>query len=383
MDQTVCTLSNHCNMSPSFLHSIFLFAFESIIIFAIVFIGMCMLKSTTKENKLTQKKFRVTKYKNINEIDKKIFTHVCVNNCKKKDDTPKEFFLKRLIKRIFTKKQPKSLLQESPQETQPKTKYLLYTFNNLSNTSKNDEFEKLQNFVDITINTCDPKLFEILLKISSPGGVAYQFEKAYLSVLRLKNKGYKLTALVDDVCASGGYMLACACNKIIASQYAKIGSVGVRADTINCHTLLKDKLGVDHRTFKTGDYKDIIPFGDKCDLEDITRMKELLNDTLLDFSNIVQAQRKLSDDQMKIVLSAKVWNGETAKKHGLVDDINLFDTYLEFLTTSTFDEIFVVTSDDENESMIKDLLSMSCNKLIKIFYNKLTLNSSSYNNVFL
>lgn len=309
-----------------------------------------------------------------------------MNDCKKTEDVSKEFFIKRLIKKLFMKKSSESLSQKNPQkdfqETLPKTKYLLYTFNNLSNSSFFDEFEKLQNFVDITINTCDPKSFEILLKISSPGGVAYQFEKAYSSLMRLKNKGYKLTALIDDVCASGGYMLACACDKIIASQYAKVGSVGVRADTINCYTLLKDKLGVEYKTFKTGDYKDIIPFGDKCIDDDIHRMRELLHDTLLDFANIVKTQRNLSDDQMKTILLAKVWNGEVAKTHGLIDDIELPNSYIETLAASTSGEIFVITSDDKNESTLKDLLNMSYDNLIKAFYNCLTLNTSEYNNVF-
>jgi serine protease SohB len=325
-----------------------------------MFFFVCLVKSDSSENKLTKKKFKITKYKTVNTIDKKLFTYICVNNCEK-NKSDKYFFLKKL----FLKKPIDGQLATKLTE-EPKTKYLYYIFDNLSVAS--DQFEKLENFVNITLNTCQSDSFEIFLKISSPGGVAYQFEKAYSNLMRLKNKGFKLTALIDDVCASGGYMLACACDKIICSQYAKIGSIGVRADTTNCHRLLKDKLGIEYKTFKTGDYKDMIPFGEECTQEHIDRMTETMNETLQDFKNIVQTNRKLSDDQMKNILSAKVWTGNMAKENGLVDEIMMPATYIE--TFAEDNEIFVITPEDEKESYIKDLLNVTCGNLM----NKVTSN---------
>ena len=335
-----------------------------------------MLKQDSSENKLTKKKFKITKYKTINTIDKMLFTHMCVDDCKKDENVKKvkkEFFLKKILKKLFVKKTPETLkLTTRTMVQETKVKYLYYTFDNLSTTG--DQFEKLENFVNITLDTCKSDSFEILLKISSPGGAAYQFEKAYSNLIRLKDKNFKLTALVDDICASGGYMLACACDKIVCSQYAKIGSIGVRADTTNCHKLLKYKLGVDYRTFKTGDYKDMIPFGEECTQEHIDRMAEMMNETLKDFKTIVQTNRKLSDDHMITALSAKVWPGYVAVELGLVDEIIMPSTYIETLANDN--DIFVITSENEKESYIKELMNMTFEPIVKSLFNNIMHNNS-------
>lgn len=211
-----------------------------------------------------------------------------------------------------------------------KKKYIMYRFNNLtgeergldmgmisSSGKRNDPFVNLEVFVNIILKTCNSKNTEILLHISSPGGVAYKFEKLYTSVKRLSDRGFKITALIDDICASGGYMLACACDKIVCSKYSQIGSVGVIAEVINYHELSK-KVGLDVKTFKTGKYKDAFPSGEPYTDEDIDKMNGMMFDTLEVFSDIVKSARGFSVEQMEEILSAKVWYGTKAIEKNLL-----------------------------------------------------------------
>ncbi|NHW59689.1 protease SohB, partial [Escherichia coli] len=71
---------------------------------------------------------------------------------------------------------------------------------------------------------------------------------------RLKEKGIKLTAVVDKVAASGGYMMACVADKIVAAPFAIIGSIGVVAQIPNIHRLLK-KNDIDVELHTAGEYK--------------------------------------------------------------------------------------------------------------------------------
>jgi ATP-dependent protease ClpP protease subunit len=111
------------------------------------------------------------------------------------------------------------------EESKDATNYLCYKFDTLS--GKKNQFELLEKFVDIVIRTCDPVNTKILLKISSPGGYVHEYQKGYEILRRLHNYKFDVTALIDDICASGGYMLACACDQIICTETATIGSIGV------------------------------------------------------------------------------------------------------------------------------------------------------------
>ncbi len=80
---------------------------------------------------------------------------------------------------------------------------------------------------------------EVLVKIESGGGVVHGYGLAAAQLQRIKDKGLKLTVSVDKVAASGGYMMACVADKLLASQFAIIGSIGVLAQLPNFHKLLK------------------------------------------------------------------------------------------------------------------------------------------------
>lgn len=263
---------------------------------------------------------------------------------------------------LCKKHTPSSIIGEDIENK--KKRYLLYKFNNLnaeesmddpSKYMKSDPYVNLKDFAKIVYDVYDPSDVEILLHISSPGGYAYKFEEIYSYIDRLKKKGFVITAVIDDFCASGGYMLASACSKIVASPYSQIGSVGVICTAFNWHDLSK-KIGVTQKTFKTGSDKEGFPSGDEITQEDIDRMQNRINDTLKIFKGMVQRARNLTDQEMEEILTAKVWYGEEAMNKKLIDTVSLSLDYFSGLSANG--DIYLVTCEPQKKTLLNGLMRL-------------------------
>ena len=95
---------------------------------------------------------------------------------------------------------------------------------------------------------------EVVVKITSPGGGVSEYGLAASQLLRLKTAGVKTTVCVDTVAASGGYMMACVADRVVASPFAILGSIGVVAHMPNLHKVLK-KNDIDFLLFTAGKFK--------------------------------------------------------------------------------------------------------------------------------
>ena len=95
---------------------------------------------------------------------------------------------------------------------------------------------------------------DVLLKLENPGGTVHEHGLAASQLLRLKQHGFPLTVAVDKVAASGGYLMACVADRLIAAPFAIIGSIGVLAQLPNFNRLLEEK-GVDFEQVTAGRYK--------------------------------------------------------------------------------------------------------------------------------
>lgn len=244
--------------------------------------------------------------------------------------------------------------------------YIVYEFNNLDKISKPsrymeseelDEFDELEEFVNIIISSFKDKYEKIgvILKISSPGGSAFKFEHAYLNLLRLKDKKIELIGLVDKMAASGGYMLAMGCDKIICSKYAIIGSVGVIAQLYNWSELNK-KVGLEEKTFTTGSHKNPFPMGSPYDQEDIERMGEMIDETFSVFKDIVfGGSRKFTQEQIEQITKAKTFHGFQAIQMGMVDQIQMSSEYLNKLDLDGHN-IWICKKEIEQKSILNSLL---------------------------
>ena len=166
---------------------------------------------------------------------------------------------------------------------------------------------------------------EVLLKLDNSGGIVHEHGLAASQLQRIKDAKLNFTVSVDKVAASGGYMMACVANKIVAAPFAILGSIGVLAQLPNFNRLL-DKAGVDFEQHTAGEYKRTLTmFGKNTDKER-EKLKEDLQETHTLFRDFVVEHRPKLD--MEKVATGEHWYGTQALKLNLVDEIKTSDDFL-------------------------------------------------------
>jgi len=166
---------------------------------------------------------------------------------------------------------------------------------------------------------------EVVVRLDNHGGVVHEHGLAASQLVRLRDRGIRLTVAVDKVAASGGYLMACVANRICAAPFAILGSIGVIAQLPNFHRLL-DKRGVDFEQITAGEYKrNVTMFGENTD-EDRQKLKEQLEDVHSLFKEIVSQYRP--DLDLDKVATGEHWYGRHALLLGLADDILTSDELL-------------------------------------------------------
>ena len=166
---------------------------------------------------------------------------------------------------------------------------------------------------------------EIVIRLESAGGMVHSYGLASSQLDRIVKKGIPLTVCVDKVAASGGYMMACVADKIIAAPFSILGSIGVVAQMPNFHRLLK-KHDVDYEMLTAGEYKRTLTmFGENNEkgrekfIEDLEQTHDL-------FKDFVQQHRTEVD--INNIATGEVWLGTKALEMKLVDDLKTSDEYL-------------------------------------------------------
>ncbi|MFC3095527.1 protease SohB [Alteromonas sediminis] len=166
---------------------------------------------------------------------------------------------------------------------------------------------------------------EVLVKIESGGGVVHGYGLAASQLQRIKDKGLTLTACVDKVAASGGYMMACVADKVYAAPFAIIGSIGVLAQLPNFNKLLK-KNNIEFEQHTAGDYKRTLTvFGENTD-EGREKFREELTEVHQMFKQHVQHHRAALE--IDKVATGEYWYGTQALSLHLVDEIKTSDDVL-------------------------------------------------------
>lgn len=166
---------------------------------------------------------------------------------------------------------------------------------------------------------------EVLLRLESPGGVVHGYGLAASQLERLRKGGIRLTVAVDKVAASGGYMMACVADRIVAAPFAIIGSIGVVAQIPNFHRLLK-KNDVDVELHTAGQFKRTLTlFGENTE-QGREKFREELNETHELFKQFVRQQRPSLD--IDNVATGEHWFGIQAREKGLIDAVGTSDDLL-------------------------------------------------------
>lgn len=166
---------------------------------------------------------------------------------------------------------------------------------------------------------------QVLLRLESAGGLVHSYGLAASQLQRLRNKGIFLTVAVDKIAASGGYMMACVANHIIAAPFAVIGSIGVVAQIPNFHRLLK-RNDIDIELHTAGEYKRTLTlFGENND-RGRQKLIEELQATHQLFKNFIHDMRPTLD--IDSVATGEHWFGTQALEKNLIDEIGTSDEFI-------------------------------------------------------
>jgi len=160
----------------------------------------------------------------------------------------------------------------------------------------------------------------VALAINSPGGSAVQSHLIFKRVRALsEEKKIPVIAFVEDVAASGGYMIACAADEIVSDVSSTVGSIGVVGGSFGLHRLL-EKVGVERRLYTSGEHKAMLdPFLPEKQ-EDVERLKTIQKEVHEMFIALVKSRRggKLAGMESTL-FSGEFWTGSRALELGLVD----------------------------------------------------------------
>ncbi len=163
---------------------------------------------------------------------------------------------------------------------------------------------------------------EVLLRLESPGGMVHAYGLASSQLLRLKHAKIPLTVCVDKVAASGGYMMACIADRIVATPFAIIGSIGVIIQLPNFHRVLK-KYDVDYEMISAGEYKrTLTTFGENTD-----KGREKMQEDVDNIHEIFKAWVKEHRPSVEIdkISTGETWVGSQAKERYMVDELKTSD----------------------------------------------------------
>ncbi len=173
----------------------------------------------------------------------------------------------------------------------------------------------------------DKKVKGIILQCNTPGGSPVQSSLIYDEIMRLRRlyKDKPIYAVAEDLCASGGYFIVSATEKIYANPSTLIGSIGVRMQSFGLVEVMK-KIGIESREMTAGKYKALIdPFKPRTP-EAESHIRKMLKTTHEHFITAVKKGRgdRLKDNED--IFSGLFWTGKDAKELGIIDDFGSIES---------------------------------------------------------
>lgn len=216
-----------------------------------------------------------------------------------------------------------------PQEKAADKIALIYlTGNIMRHSGKNDMFDqtltdrRMQKLIKRALKA-DCKA--IVLYINSPGGDALASRNMYNTLMRLKDKKVPLVTVMGDVCASGGYMLACGTDYIFAHPYTLTGSIGTFGGRFYLKEFAK-KFNVHLDGIAVGDNASIYHMAYDMTPNQLAWFKKHVDNDYDDFIQKVSLGRKIDAEKLKTsIAGGRIWSGQQAKENGLVDALGGID----------------------------------------------------------
>ena len=228
---------------------------------------------------------------------------------------------KRLMhKTVFGKKLKK---KKADKNTGKNFKPALYVLD-FNGDIKASQVEQLREEISAVLTIATPE-DEIVVRVESPGGSVNGYGLAASQLQRIRDKKIPLTICIDKIAASGGYLMACIANHIIAAPFAIIGSIGVVAQMPNFHRLLK-KNDIDVELLTAGEYKRTLTlFAENTD-KGRKKFQDDLERIHMTFKDHVLAERPQLD--INQVSTGEHWLAKDALDLRLIDALQTSDEYL-------------------------------------------------------
>jgi serine protease SohB len=197
--------------------------------------------------------------------------------------------------------------------------------------------EQLREQITAAIQLARKKEDEVVIRIKSGGGLVNTYGLAASQCLRIRDAGINLTVTIDQVAASGGYLMAVSADTIIAAPFAIIGSIGVVLQLPNFNKWLK-KHNVDIELLTAGEHKRTLTMLGENDPKAREKCQQELNETHTLFKDFVKRSRPQLD--LEQVATGEHWYGTQALELGLVDKLQTSDDYFfEKLSTHVLYQI--------------------------------------------
>ncbi len=165
----------------------------------------------------------------------------------------------------------------------------------------------------------DDSIVAVVLRVDSPGGGVAASQEIYDAVLELR-KTKKVVASMGSIAASGGLLVACAADKIVANPGTITGSISAIMQFANFEEVLK-KIGVKSSVVKSGQYKDIGSPLREMTPEERVILQDLIDDIYNQFVGVIVERRNLSREKVTELADGRVFSGRKAKELGLVDEL--------------------------------------------------------------
>ncbi|MCX7634114.1 MAG: signal peptide peptidase SppA [Syntrophales bacterium] len=165
----------------------------------------------------------------------------------------------------------------------------------------------------------DDRVKAVVVRIDSPGGGVTQAEEIYGALQELRKKK-KVVASMGAIAASGGYLIACASDRIVSNPGTITGSLSAVMHFANAEALLK-KVGLQTTVIKSGKYKDIGSPTREMTEEEKALLQGLVDDIYDHLLDVIAKDRKISKEDLQKLADGRIFSGRQAKALGLVDEL--------------------------------------------------------------
>jgi protease-4 len=202
----------------------------------------------------------------------------------------------------------------------------------------------------------DRQIKAIILRINSPGGGVGPSQEIYSETRRTTPKK-KVIASLGSLSASGAYYIASAADKIVANPGTLTGSIGVLMEFVRIEELL-NKIGVEMRVIKSGEFKDIGSPNRKMTDREKKMLMDLLEDIRNQFVTAVSKGRNMPKEKVLEIADGRIFSGSQAKKFGLVDRLGNFHDAVNLAKkmANIKGDIKLVYPEQKKRSFLWDLL---------------------------